>query len=57
MAAMEEALTALAHGTAINPLRQMLHLPDKRGLLGMVLGYVEALNSVGLKVVTERVSR
>ena len=52
MAAMEEALTALAHGTAMNPLRQVLHLPDKRGLLGMMPGYVEALNSVGLKVVT-----
>lgn len=52
IAAMEDTLTALAHGKAMNPLRQVLHLPDNRGLLGIMPGYVESLNSFGLKVVS-----
>ena len=52
MAAMAEALTAISCGKAINPLRQILHLPDKRGLLGMMPSYLEGLNVVGLKVVS-----
>jgi ornithine cyclodeaminase/alanine dehydrogenase-like protein (mu-crystallin family) len=52
MEAMVEALTALSHGKAINPLRQSLHLPDKPGLLGIMPGYLEDLNAVGLKVIS-----
>jgi ornithine cyclodeaminase/alanine dehydrogenase-like protein (mu-crystallin family) len=52
MAAMTEALTAISSGKAINPLRQILHLPDKRGLLGLMPSYLEDLNAVGLKVVS-----
>jgi ornithine cyclodeaminase len=49
---MAEALTALTQGKAINPLRQALHLPDRRGLLGLMPGYLEQLNALGLKVVS-----
>lgn len=52
MEAMADVLIALANGRALNPLRQILKLPDKRGLLGLMPGYLEALNTVGLKVVT-----
>jgi len=52
MAAMAEALTAISSGKALNPLRQILHLPDKRGLLGLMPSYLEDLNAVGLKVVS-----
>ena len=52
MAAKSEALTAISSGKAINPLRQILHLPDKQGLLGMMPSYLEGLNAVGLKVVS-----
>lgn len=52
METMVEALTALSHGKAINPLRQSLHLPNKPGLLGIMPGYLEAINTVGLKVIS-----
>ena len=52
MEVMAEALIALADGQAMNPLRQILQLPDKRGLLGIMPGYLECLNAVGLKVVS-----
>lgn len=52
MEVMAEALSALAAGEALNPLRQVLQLPDKRGLLGIMPAYLEGLNAVGLKVVS-----
>ena len=52
MEAMVDALTALSHGKAINPLRQILHLPNRPGLLGIMPGYLEGLNAVGLKVIS-----
>jgi len=52
MKAMAEALAALSCGDAVNPLRQVLHLPDKRGLLGIMPSYLEGLNAVGLKAVS-----
>jgi ornithine cyclodeaminase/alanine dehydrogenase-like protein (mu-crystallin family) len=52
MEAMAEALAAISCGKAINPLRHILHLPDKRGLLGLMPSYMEGLNAVGLKVVS-----
>ena len=52
MRSMAEALTAVSSGKAINPLRQVLHLPDKRGLLGIMPSYHDGLNIVGLKVVS-----
>jgi len=52
METMAEALAALSYGTAFNPLRQVFHLPGKHGLLGIMPGYLENLNAVGLKVVS-----
>ena len=52
MEAMAEVLTALSHGKAINPLRQVLHLPDRRGLLGIMPGYLAGLNALGIKVIS-----
>jgi len=52
MEAMAEALTALSRGKALNPLRQVLQIPNKSGLLGIMPGYLEDLNAVGIKVVS-----
>ena len=52
MEAMVHTLTELADGKALNPLRQTLPLPGKRGLLGLMPGYLEGLNALGLKVVS-----
>ncbi len=52
METMAEALAALSDGKALNPLRQVLHLPEKQGLLGIMPGYLESLNAMGLKVVS-----
>ncbi|HEX6573930.1 MAG TPA: ornithine cyclodeaminase family protein [Gemmatimonadaceae bacterium] len=50
--AMAEALSALARGDAILPLRPILWLPEKVGALGMMPAYLGNIQSVGLKVVT-----
>src|SRR5262245_62104478 len=52
MEAMAEALTALSHGNALNPLRHILHLPYKAGLLGLMSAYVAPINAMGLKVIS-----
>src|SRR5215471_8293128 len=52
MEAMAQALAALSHGNAINPLRQILDLPDRKGLLGIMPGYLKGINALGLKVVS-----
>ena len=49
---MSDALSALAHGDAILPLRPILWLPEKVGALGMMPAYLRNIQSVGLKVVT-----
>jgi ornithine cyclodeaminase/alanine dehydrogenase-like protein (mu-crystallin family) len=48
---MEEALTTLARGEALNPLRSILRLAGGRGLLGMMPGTYETRGVFGLKVV------
>ena len=48
---MEEALTTLARGEALNPLRSVLRLAGCRGLLGMMPGSYETRGVFGLKVV------
>jgi ornithine cyclodeaminase len=50
--AMAEALTAVAAGDAALPLRSMVWLPDKSGLLGLMPAYLGAPRSLGLKVIT-----
>jgi len=49
---MREALSTLAHGDAVLPLRSMVRLPDASGILGLMPGYLGAPQSFGLKVVT-----
>lgn len=52
MDVMAEALTALARGDAILPLRPILWLPEKVGALGMMPSYLANIHAVGLKVLT-----
>jgi len=49
---MAEALLALAHGDAVLPLRSMVWMPDKSGLLGLMPAYLGAPRSLGLKVIS-----
>jgi ornithine cyclodeaminase/alanine dehydrogenase-like protein (mu-crystallin family) len=50
--AMAEALLALAQGHAVLPLRSMVWMPDKSGLLGLMPAYLGAPKSLGLKVIS-----
>jgi len=49
---MAEALRTLSSGDAVLPLRTMVWLPDRSGLLGLMPGYLGAPRSFGLKVVS-----
>ncbi len=49
---MRDALTAFARGEAVLPLRSMVWLPDRSGLLGLMPGYLGNPRSFGLKVVS-----
>lgn len=49
---MEQAMKALARGDAVLPLRSMVWLPDRSGLLGLMPGYLGEPRSFGLKVVS-----
>jgi ornithine cyclodeaminase len=50
--AMAEALLSLAQGDAVLPLRSMVWMPDKSGLLGLMPAYLGAPRSLGLKVIS-----
>jgi ornithine cyclodeaminase len=50
--AMRDALTALSRGDVVMPLRSLVRLPDRPGILGLMPGYLGAPRSFGLKVVT-----
>ena len=50
--AMAEALKTLAEGRAVLPLRSMVWMPDKSGLLGLMPAYLGAPAALGLKVIT-----
>ena len=50
--AVGEALSALAKGDAVLPLRTMVWMPDKSGLLGLMPSYLGAPRSLGLKVIS-----
>jgi ornithine cyclodeaminase len=52
MEVMAEALSALARGDAILPLRPVLWLPEKVGALGMMPSYLGSIQAMGLKVVS-----
>ena len=49
---MREALSTLARGDAVLPLRNMVKLPDGSGLLGLMPAYLGSPQVMGLKVVT-----
>src|SRR5262249_38836514 len=49
---MRQALATLARGEAVLPLRTMVRLPDRPGLLGLMPAYLGAPAIMGLKVVT-----
>ena len=49
---MADALTALSHGEATVPLRSLMWLPDRSGLLGMMPGHYGPANVMGIKVVS-----
>ena len=49
---MREALSTLARGDAVLPLRSMMKLPDGSGLLGLMPAYLGSPKIMGLKVVS-----
>ena len=49
---MAEALLALANGDAVLPLRSMVWMPDRSGLLGLMPAYLGAPRTLGLKVIS-----
>src|SRR5258706_5437630 len=52
MAVMADALTSLARGDALLPLRTMLHLPRNLGILATMPGYLGDPEALGIKVIT-----
>ncbi len=50
--AMAGALSALARGEALLPLRQVVMLPNNLGALAAMPAYSEALKAIGVKVIT-----
>ena len=49
---MEKMFRSLARGECIQPLRSMMWLPGRTGLLGMMPGHAESLGVMGIKVIT-----
>ncbi len=49
---MQNMFRSLANGECIQPLRSMMQLPDKSGLLGMMPGYAREMGVMGIKVIT-----
>jgi ornithine cyclodeaminase len=50
--AIRTALAELAGGTAIQPLRPVMWLPDRIGALGMMPGYLASIDTIGIKTIT-----
>ena len=49
---MEKMFLSLAKGECIQPLRSMMWLPERTGLLGMMPGHSKSLGIMGIKVIT-----
>ncbi len=49
---MEETFKALASGDALQPLRQAVWLPDKKGVLALMPSYLSNPHATGAKVIT-----
>lgn len=52
MDVMASALTTLASGGAILPLRPLMRIPQKAGILGMMPAYMDTPDALGVKVIT-----
>jgi alanine dehydrogenase len=52
IALMEEAFIALARNRALQPLRSLMWLPDKTGLLGMMPAFASDKKTMGIKVIS-----
>ena len=50
--AVRDALVALSDGGAIQPLRPVMWLPDRRGALGMMPGYLQSIGIIGIKTIS-----
>jgi len=49
---MEKMFLSLAAGECLQPLRNIMRLPDASGVLGMMPGYAGKLDVMGIKVIT-----
>src|ERR1700722_16755544 len=49
---MEQAFRSLTAGNTLQPLRSLMWLPDKSGILGMMPGYAQNPDILGIKVIT-----
>lgn len=49
---MRDTLAALARGAAVQPLRTHIRAPGSGGILGVMPGYLEPANALGIKVIT-----
>jgi alanine dehydrogenase len=52
IAVMETMFRDLAEGRILQPLRTLMWLPDRSGLLGMMPGYAQGPNIIGIKLIT-----
>jgi alanine dehydrogenase len=52
IAVMEKAFRSLADGECAQPLRSLMWLPNKSGLLGMMPGHAGSLGVMGIKIVS-----
>jgi len=49
---MEEMFRSMARGDITQPLRSLMQLPDKKGLLGMMPAFVTNLGVMGIKIIS-----
>jgi ornithine cyclodeaminase len=49
---MEKMFRSLANGECVQPLRSLMWLPEKKGILGMMPGHAGNLGVMGIKVIT-----
>ncbi|MEJ0105201.1 MAG: ornithine cyclodeaminase family protein [Bacteroidota bacterium] len=49
---MEKTFRSLASGNCVQPLRPLMWLPDRTGLLGMMPGYAGDIDVMGIKVIS-----
>jgi len=52
MDVMADALATLARGRAILPLRQLMRIPQKAGIFGIMPAYMETPDALGAKIIT-----